>query len=209
MENEELDCIRRDAWITGIAQNQKDYEPNFVGYGSQHHHVISSGLIPFINKIIKEYGVTSINDAACGFFANWTHELELEGVTYTGFDIVPDTVKSNKEAYPHLNFYEKDVVRNVLPPADLVIARDFFFHLTNDCILDTLAKFKASNSKYLVATYHKEDPNYPHLLTENPDMHSQIGYVPRNLEISPFNLGEPLQVHYETAWQRYMGLWKL
>tara|TARA_R100000008_G_scaffold16347_7_gene8046 strand:- start:980 stop:3652 length:2673 start_codon:yes stop_codon:yes gene_type:complete len=197
---------RKKMWCQDIAQHQQN-EKNFVGYGSKYEFVKSSGTIDFINNIIKTYNIKSINDIGCGFFANWAHELNLEGVEYTGFDIVPQTIEDNKNAYPDIRFYEWDAVTQPLPYADLIIARDLFFHLNNECLYKCLDQCKRSNSKYLLATHHKE-------VEVNMEMEGILGFRPCTLEKAPFNLEPSLISHTEQAEgggysNRQISLWEL
>lgn len=205
---------RRRSWIgnTDRTEIQNNGDITYLGEGSMYTSVKNSGTLDFLNSIIEEYNITSINDAACGIFENWQHELDLAEVEYAGFDIVPKNVAYNKEKYPEIDFYEFDIVAQVLPKADLIIARDIFFHLSNEHILRTLAKFEESSSTYMVATYHAQ-------ITQNSDagegyIMDETTYLGRNLEIAPFNLGPPILRHVEplgdgSATYRHIGLWKL
>jgi len=200
---------RKELWTADIANHQLT-EKNFVGCGSRPETVEHWGTIDFINGVISSEGISSINDVGCGFFANWAEKLNLGGVHYTGFDIVGATIDSNNAEYPNINFYEWDIVFQPLPYADLVIARDLFFHFNNECLHKALHHIKQSGAKYLLATHHPQ-------VEVNVEMEGLVGYRPCTLEKEPYNLGPSLYSHIEEAGVRVIGsypnrsvsLWKL
>jgi len=197
---------RKELWTADIANHQLT-EKNFVGYGSRPETVEHWGTIDFINGVISSEGISSINDVGCGYFANWAEKLNLGGVHYTGFDIVGATIDTNNAEYPHINFYEWDIVFQPLPYADLVIARDLFFHFNNECLHKALRHIKQSGAKYLLATHHPQ-------VEVNVDMDGILGYRPCTLEKEPYNLGPSFCSHIEEEGgggysNRSVSLWKL
>lgn len=198
---------RKELWEADIANHQKTFGKNFVGYGSLPEEIEKWGTIDFINKVIKNHKISSINDIACGFFENYAKKINLNNVLYNGFDIVGETIKENKRSFPDMNFFEFDIVNENLPYADLTIARDIFFHLNNECLSMTLENIKKSKSKFLIATHHRQ-------IEENQDLGNIVGYRTINLEKEPFNLGDPLQSHTENAAgggfnERHLSLWEI
>ena len=68
--------------------------------------------------LVKELGVRSLLDAPCGDF-NWMRHVDLDGVEYTGGDVVPELVARNRELYGAAGrrFVTLDLTRDPLPPA--------------------------------------------------------------------------------------------
>lgn len=184
------------------------------GPGSDSKFVVQAGTIDFIESIIKKYNIQSINDCACGVFENWMSLLDLSGVQYTGYDINDLAVNRNRKDYPHIQFYELDLVNEQVPYADLIICRDCLFHLSNSFVNSILTNFINSGAKYLLSTQHN-------WLDKNPDLtpkelENEAGFRLINLEIKPFSLGIPIELHeenvldyYNVGNDRQMGLWQI
>lgn len=184
------------------------------GPGSDSKFVVQAGTIDFIESIIKKYNIQSINDCACGVFENWMSLLDLSGVQYTGYDINDLAVNRNRKDYPHIQFYELDLVNEQVPYADLIICRDCLFHLSNSFVNSILTNFINSGAKYLLSTQHN-------WLDKNPDLtpkelENEAGFRLINLEINPFSLGIPIELHeenvldyYNVGNDRQMGLWQI
>lgn len=184
------------------------------GPGSSPDFLEWAGTIDYINNIIIKYNIKSINDCPSGVFGNWAHLLSLGNVKYVGYDINDLAVARNKKEFPDIEFHELDLVNEPVPYADLIICRDCLFHLSNDFGVKIVNNFKTSGAKYLLSTEHR-------WLKENPDLvekelENEAGFRLINLEIPPFNLGEPIEIHeekvldyYSVGNNRQMSLWQL
>jgi SAM-dependent methyltransferase len=136
-------------------------------------------------NLLEEYDIKSIVDAGCGDF-NWMAHIDLPD--YTGIDIVPELIEANqKYATDNIRFVQGDITQD-LPEADLTIVRFVFIHISNAAIKAVLDNVK---SKYLLAG------TYP--LVQNQDVPQDWGkwvaqgrFREVNLEVQPFNLGEPI-----------------
>jgi hypothetical protein len=183
------------------------------GPGSEGTKVKEAGTIDFINTIIKKYNIKSINDSPCGLFENWMYMIDLEGIYYVGYDINDLAIKRNKEQYPDRYFVEFDIVNEILPTADLIICRDCLFHLSNNFVIKALKNFYDSGSKYLLATEHSYIKNNVDLTPV--ELINEAGYRAINIEIPPYNMGIPIEIHNEELWasreggNRQMSLWKI
>lgn len=184
------------------------------GPGSECDKVKQAGTIDFINNTIKKYDIKSISDCPCGLFENWIYMVDLTNVKYTGYDINDLAINRNKEVYPERFFVELDLVNEVLPPADLIVCRDCLFHLSNDFVTSAIKNFYNSGSKYLLATEHRWVKRNVELTQE--ELSREAGFRFINIEIAPFNLGEPIEIHNEEVWRYYeqghnrqMSLWKI
>lgn len=183
------------------------------GPGSDGQKVKQAGTIDFINSVINKYNIKTINDCPCGLFENWMYMVDLADVTYVGYDINDLAIKRNKEVNPNYSFIEFDLVNEILPTADLIICRDCFFHLPNIFVTKALANFYNSGSRYLLATEHRWVKNNTDLTAA--ELEREAGYRNINIEIAPYNMGEPIAVHTEELWatreggNRHLSLWKI
>lgn len=184
------------------------------GPGSDAKLVKQAGTIEFINSVLKKYEIKSINDCPCGLFENWIYLVDLAGIKYCGYDINDLVIKRNKENNLGLSFFEFDLVNEILPKADLIICRDCLFHLSNDFVYRAIKNFRDSGSIYLLATEHRWLKTNTELTKE--ELEHEAGFKFVNLEIRPFDLGVPIEIHNEEVWyeregghNRQMSLWKI
>lgn len=183
------------------------------GPGSDGLQVKNAGTIDFINNMIKKYNIRSISDCPCGLFENWMYMVDLSNVEYIGYDINDLAIDRNKRVHPEKMFIEFDLVNEILPKTDLIICRDCLFHLSNDFVFKALKNFKKSGSTYLLATEH----NWVSVNTEltSDELKCEAGFRQINIEIEPYNMGTPIEVHNEELWRqreggnRQISLWKL
>lgn len=100
----------------------------------------------YLQAFLKEHKIRSVVDAGCGDW-EFSHALDWSGIDYKGYDIVESVIAANKAKYekPNIHFFTADIVKDELPPADLLIVKHVFQHLPNDAVsqaLLQLAKFK-------------------------------------------------------------------
>lgn len=158
--------------------------------------------------LLQELGVTSILDAPCGDF-NWMRTVPLDGITYTGLDVVAAVIEHNQTRYATdtIQFQVADITRAALPPVDLILCRDCLVHLPLRAGYRALRQFQQSGSTYLLAT------TYP-TTTVNRD--APVGsWRSLNLCRPPFNLPAPLQLLPDPSDDtganpdKSIGLWRL
>ncbi len=103
--------------------------------------------------LVKRLSIQTILDVPCGDY-NWWPKMKLPGVLYTGADIVPELVETNRKKYQDdtHQFVTLDITRDSFPPYDLVFVRDLFGHFSNADIKRALANIRQSDSRYLLAT---------------------------------------------------------
>lgn len=97
-------------------------------------------------------GVTSILDIPCGDFFWLSHMQDFEKFDYIGADIVSELVYQNKQNFPGIDFRILDATKDRLPQVDLIFCRDMLGHFSNRDVQRALKNFRASGSKYLLAT---------------------------------------------------------
>jgi len=169
--------------------------------------------------IFKRYQIQSILDLGCGDW-NWMKLVDLSGIKYVGWDVVPAQIEANKLAFPDHRFVDckrtsslhrfevGDAISDPVPKVDLILCRDLLFHLTNEQIGRVLENVRVSGSKRLLTTF------FPQVVT-NTDV--RIGKWPPwraiNLCAYPFNLPPPVEVVEEGDSQacrgRIMGLFNV
>jgi hypothetical protein len=134
-----------------------------------------------VNKIpalIKTLGIESMLDIPCGDF-NYMKEIDL-ACDYIGADIVEPLIAQNRIKYKDIDFRCLNVISDTLPPADLVLVRDCFVHLSNHDISLAIANIKRSGAKYLLVT------SFPNTQV-NSDL-NRPGWRKLNMSAEPFNL---------------------
>lgn len=142
----------------------------------------------FINefkKFISKNKISSILDVGCGDYVymnevlkNTNHEIK-----YTGVDIVPSIISSNKKKYTNKNvrFKVLDAVEeNVEGNYDLILSRFVMIHLDNEDNQKFLSNLKKIDYKFIALT------STPSLIA-NYDLKKTGKYRDINLEIEPYN----------------------
>lgn len=200
----------QDAFTQVFRQNFWADQESASGPGS---NLKQTAILRYNLELFFElFEIKSVIDAACGDF-NWMKEITYPFEQYIGIDIVPDLITRNNTKYgdeTHV-FHHKNIVRDLLPKVDVIICRDCFVHLHFDDIKTALRNFKKSGSKYvLMTTFKKKRPN-----TEV----ARYGFWRTlNMELSPFNLPEPILYINEGCTEsnpddsfddKCLGLWKL
>jgi len=136
-----------------------------------------------IQKLFQDLEIKSILDVPCGDF-NWMKEINLEQLSYTGMDIVPELIEDNNKKYGDRNkkFVVGDITKDKIPAVDLIICRDCLVHFSYKNITKAINNLKKSGARYLLAT------SFPH--HENEDIITG-DWRPINLEKEPFRLPIP------------------
>ncbi len=155
------------------------------GMGSDHEQ--TKTLCQELPKLLQTYSVRSLLDAPCGDFS-WMKLVELGDRSYTGGDIVPGLIEENNAKYRSSNrqFRVLDLIKDPLPPADLLLCRDCLIHLSFRDVRSVFSNIAKSDIPYVLIT------NYP-LLTRNTDILTG-GFRAINLQLSPFRLPKPAAV---------------
>lgn len=135
--------------------------------------------------LLRQFGIRSLLDLPCGDF-NWMQHVDLQGIRYTGGDIVEALVAQNQERYGNTrrNFLRLDLLTDALPDADCILVRDCLVHFSLAHIEQALANLKKNNITYLLTT------SFPGT-KKNEDI--QTGHWRTlNLQLAPFFFPEPL-----------------
>jgi SAM-dependent methyltransferase len=137
-------------------------------------------------ELFKKYNVHSFLDLPCGDF-HWMKKTNLDGVDYTGADIVKDMIVENQARYasPKINFKVINLLTDQLPDVDMIMCRDCFIHLSTENIIKGLENIKQSKIKYLLTTSYVDRTQNSDILTGQ--------WRALNLLIAPFNL-TPIEI---------------
>jgi SAM-dependent methyltransferase len=106
----------------------------------------------FLPSLLKQFSVRTFLDAPCGDF-NWMKEIRADlDVDYIGVDIVKELVDHAQRRYgdERTRFAHLDITRDPLPTADLMMARDFFIHLSFADANRAIENFLRSGIEYLL-----------------------------------------------------------
>ncbi|HEX3699568.1 MAG TPA: class I SAM-dependent methyltransferase [Phenylobacterium sp.] len=163
----------------------------------------TSELRATLPAMIRALGCASMLDAPCGDF-NWMKEVDLDGIAYTGADIVPEMVTGLQAKHPQHSFVCLDITKDPLPRADFAMIRDVLFHLSNADVVRVLQNFVQSGSAWL-ATSHSFDVAVMVDVVSGPTT-----FRPVNLTAAPFQFPQPDHVLKDYApgfLPRWMGIW--
>jgi SAM-dependent methyltransferase len=142
-------------------------------------------IIEKLPALFSKFQITSVLDVPCGDF-NWMRKVNLNGIQYTGADVVDGLIANNSKQYnsESIKFVTLDIINDKLPDADLLLCRDCLVHFSFEDINKVLANLKRSNIEYLLTTSFTERK-------ENTDIETG-DWRTLNLQLPPFNFPEPL-----------------
>jgi SAM-dependent methyltransferase len=161
-----------------------------------------------IPEVVRECRIQTFLDAPCGDW-HWMRRTRLNVPRYIGVDIVPELIWDNRAKYARsgVEFRCLDIAGDLLPAADLILSRDCLVHLSYADTFRVLANFKQSGARYLLATTFTRHAN--------EDL-GPLFWRPLNLQLPPFNFGEPLRMLDEHCSEnggefadKSLGLWLL
>jgi hypothetical protein len=135
--------------------------------------------------LLRSLGVRRLLDVPCGDF-HWMRRVDLDGIDYTGADIVSSLVAELRVRYerPGRRFIHVDLTIGPLPPADAVLCRDCLVHLSYANIARCFDAIQASGARYLLTT------TFP-AHDDNTDVRDGE-WRPLNLARPPFCLSAPV-----------------
>jgi len=175
--------------------------------GNGSNFIQTAEIARYLPILIKEYKIETILDLPCGDF-NWMSMIDLDIKEYIGADIVEDIIIKNQQTYDHkkYRFLNLDLTMDDLPKVDLIFCRDCLVHFSYEDIDLAFKNIKRSGSKYILTTTFTGFPFNHDIVTGD--------WRPLNLELSPFNLPEPIRVLNEKCTEgdgefadKSLGLW--
>lgn len=159
--------------------------------------------------LVKELNINTLLDVPCGDFY-WMRNTRLDIEKYIGADIVAEIIKKNQQNYgkKNIEFRRLNIVKDQLPKVDVILCRDCLVHFSFRDIFAALKNFKRSGSTYLLTTTFTQHSANADIVTGE--------WQPLNLQSSPFNFRNPIQLLYEGCTEeggRYrdkcLGLWRI
>jgi hypothetical protein len=166
-------------------------------------------IIDELPKIVADFGVKTMLDIPCGDF-NWMKTVDLDGVHYTGADIVEELIRENKQNYESRNvdFRRLNLLADELPQVDLIFCRDCLVHFSLADIRKALQTVCRSGSGYLLTTTFTEHERNEDILTGQ--------WREINLALEPFSFPAPLRLINERCTEadgkyadKSLGLWRI
>jgi hypothetical protein len=164
-------------------------------------------LRPALLDLLARHSVATLLDAPCGDF-NCIREATSGLSFYIGFYIVVELLSGNDARHgdDRHRFLCRDLTRDALAKADLILSRDALVHFSFSDIWSALANFKRSGSELLLTTSFID-------LERNDDIRTG-GWRPVNLQAEPFRFPEPIAViedipHGNVAPGKRLCLWKV
>jgi SAM-dependent methyltransferase len=153
--------------------------------------------------LLSRFGVKSLLDAPCGD-CNWIRRVDLDGIEYTGVDVVAQIVETNRRRYGGTGktFLRLDLTREQAPPVDAILCREMLIHLSLDDGFKVLKNFRRSGAAYLFIT------TYP-AVRENIDICTGH-WRWLNMELPPFGFPPPIELIVEhDRVGRSLGVWRI
>tara|TARA_R110002072_G_scaffold125361_2_gene261302 strand:- start:104 stop:856 length:753 start_codon:yes stop_codon:yes gene_type:complete len=170
------------------------------GLGSELQNV--RAIMRQIPALLRELEVDSLLDLPCGDY-NWMQRLDLGAVQYVGADIVTALIERNRMLHEGVRFEILDLLKDDLPPADLILCRDCLVHLSFADIELALKNLCRSKVKYLLTTTFTNRSTNQDIVTGQ--------WRALNLTRPPFSFPPPLKVleeEFEVV-DKALALWEV
>ena len=184
----------KDVFKAGWGVGAQEKRETVCEWGSEIAH--TANIRSLLPRIIKEYNVSSINDAGCGDLC-WISQVDMLDVDYMGYDVV-----SRKGWNKKLTCQELDISKHTMRQADMIICRDVFIHLPNDAVLETLKRFRECSPLLLTTTFVPAD-------NDDRIKEPSLTYSKLDLSLEPFNLGVPSLCLEEDCPGKFSCLWRI
>tara|TARA_E500000331_G_C16934343_1_gene573383 strand:+ start:287 stop:616 length:330 start_codon:yes stop_codon:yes gene_type:complete len=104
--------------------------------------------------------------------------------------LIKINIVQNKER-KNIIFKVLNLVTSLLPKSDIIIVRDYLFHLSYNDINSSIKNIKSSGSKYLLTTTFTNHYQNQDIVTGD--------WRPLNLQEKPFNFSSPILVRDENC----------
>ena len=133
--------------------------PFYSGVGS-HNKEITYPYIKGLTEFLKLLNKPSLVDAGCGDFNIGKNFINLTS-KYYAYDVVENLINYNSQKFKfeQLIFEKKDITKDKLPNADVIIVRLVLQHLSNQDILNFLKNIE-NKFNYLILTEHYMKENF-------------------------------------------------
>jgi hypothetical protein len=202
---ERIRSVNRERIFLNIYENNLwEGDSSVSGPGSSLESTL--GLRKALPILLQTLRVGSILDIPCGDF-QWMQHVPLGAVQYTGADVVLPLIQKNRKAFGGQRvFLHLDLLRDALPPVDVILCRDCFVHLSFREIQLALRNIKSASPKYFMTTTFPNRQNNVDTVTPY--------WRELNMQLSPFNFPEPVQLIKDSSdgqargQGKHLGIWK-
>jgi len=147
-------------------------------------------IVERLPALLHRHQLTTMLDVGCGDW-NWMRHVDLTGIDYTGWDVDIAQVARNRKLFGDRARFDAENILTVedMPRYDVILCRDVLAHLPNEHILAVLDRFRASGSRYLLASTY---PGASNEFEYNPEHFAWLGYCEHAVDLQerPFALAE-------------------
>lgn len=159
--------------------------------------------------LLQTLGTKTLLDLPCGDF-HWMQHVKLNGIRYTGGDVVEELIQRNQLLYSSLDhqFQKINLMQDHLQAYDVIFCRDCLVHFSNADLKIAIENIKRSHSKYFITTTFPEHKNNKDITTGE--------WRPINLMTPPFLFPEPLEIIVEGCTEnngiykdKSLGVWRV
>jgi SAM-dependent methyltransferase len=183
-EPQDPDALRKDAFEGIYAKGRWGKDEQGKGTSGGGSTMESTKLYRvFLQDFLAAHRIRSVVDAGCGDW-EFSQAIDWRGIDYMGVDIVESVIKADQRRFSAANvrFVVADIVRDELPPADLLLVKEVLQHLSHADI----ARFLAQLPRYRhVLIVNDVDPT---TLTAEPKDIATGGYRWLDLTRPPYEL---------------------
>jgi len=173
-----------------------------TGSGEGSREEVTRDYREFLQKFMRDYRIKSVVDLGCGDW-QFSRHIDWNGIKYTGVDVSKIVLKTSKKfAAANIKFLHADVMRNRLPSADLLLAKDVLQHWSLEDIHQFIPKLK----KYRYALITNGFPESILPLT-NAQKPTGGNHRPIDLGIAPFHLRGEYIFSFEADELKKAFLW--
>ena len=97
--------------------------------------------------------------------------MKEAGTSYIGIDIVDEVIEKNKSSYnlENVDFRIANICEDELPKGDIIMVREFLFHLSYNDINNFLINLSKTDYKYLLTSTHIVNQNYKNMNIQTGD----------------------------------------
>ena len=185
----------RKEFFSDVFQKRKwESGESVSGHGSD--TAATRTLVAALPAMFHRLSVRSLLDVPCGDF-HWMRDVDLQGIDYTGGDIVPDLVARNQAGEAGRAVRGAISSQTICREVDMVFVRDCFIHFTNDLIFQALRNIQRSGSRYLCVTHEANIGRFGGPSGRNIELDRAVEGVnhefrPISFELPPFAFGKPI-----------------
>lgn len=151
----------KDVFDEIYQRNQWGGTPGDLSSGTGSTEAMADIYAQTIRDFIHKRQIKQVLDLGCGDF-RVGRKLQMDGVQYTGVDIVDSVVRRNQQEYgtENTSFLCMDILTDELPDAELCLIRQVIQHLSNAEIMTIVEKaIRSGKYKYVIVTEYYPAPN--------------------------------------------------